>query len=124
MLKQAVQEEKEVLRQWDSIRINSFTAGSEKKGRLAEGETVEVECGIEFGYAKPELFKVELFYIYNGDDSYKLLPMEFARRDGSLTYYKHSLATKGYGSQSLNVRIKPVNAIVEDIHSELIKWKN
>jgi len=124
-LKQAVQEEKEVLRHWDNIRINSFTVGTEKKGRLAEGQNVELECGIGFGSARPELFKVELFYAYDGDNAYKVMPMELAHKNGdATTYYKHSLAVEGYGSQNLNVRIKPANPIVEDMHPELIKWKD
>jgi len=124
LLKQAVEEEKEFLRHWDSIKITSFSTSIEQKGRLAEGESMDVECGIQFGQAQPELFKVELFYVYNGDDSFKVLPMELAPKQGDITYYEHSLDIEGYGSQSLNVRIKPANTIVADIHPELIKWKD
>lgn len=124
LLKQAVEEEKEFLRHWDSIKITSFSTNIEQKGRLAEGESMDVECGIQFGQARPEFFKVELFYMYDGDDSYKVLPMELAPKQGDMTYYKHSLEIEGYGSQSLNVRIKPASAIIADIHPELIKWKD
>ena len=124
LLKQAVEEENEFLRHWDSIKITSFSTSIEQTDRLAEGESMDVECGIQFGQARPELFSVELFYMYNGDDSYKVLPMELAPKQDDITYYKHSLEIEGYGSQSLNVRIKPANAIVADIHPELIKWKD
>lgn len=124
LLKQAVEEENEFLRHWDSIKITSFSTSIEQTDRLAEGESMDVECGIQFGQARPELFRVELFYMYDGDDSYKVLPMELAPKQGDITHYKHSLEIEGYGSQSLNVRIKPANAIVQDIHPELIKWKD
>jgi hypothetical protein len=124
LLKQAVEEEKEFLRHWDDIKITSFSTSIEQKDRLAEGESMDVECGIQFGQAPPELFKVELFYMYDGDDSYKVLPMELAQKQGDMTYYKHSLALEGYGNQGLNVRIKPANVIIEDVHPELIEWKD
>ena len=124
LLKQAVEEEKEFLRHWDDIKITSFSTSIEQKDRLAEGESMDVECGIQFGQAQPELFKVELFYMYDGDDSYKVLPMELAQKQGDMTYYKHSLALEGYGNQGLNVRIKPANVIIQDVHPELIEWKD
>ncbi|MFA5239028.1 MAG: alpha-glucan family phosphorylase [Phycisphaerae bacterium] len=124
LLKQAIEEEKELLRHWGSIKITSFSTSIEQKGRLEEGESMDVECGIQFGQARPELFDVELFYMYKGDNSFKVLPMKLASKQGDVTSYKYSLGIEGYGSQSLNVRIKPANAIVADIHPELIKWKD
>jgi len=123
-LKQAIQEEKEVLRHWHDIKITSFSTSIEEKARLTEGESVEVECGVQFGQAQPELFSVELFYMYDNNKTYKILPMESTRKHSDGVYYRHSLALEGYGSQTLNVRIKPANAIVQDIYPELIKWKD
>ena len=83
---------------------------------------MEVECSVQFGEASPELFSVELFYMYDQDSAYRILPMELIQRRGDVTYYKRTLEIERYGSQSLNVRIKPVNMIVQDIHPELVKW--
>jgi len=124
LLKQAVRKEKELSKHWDKIKITSFSTNTEKEDCLTEGRNVEVECGVQFDEASPELFRVELFYMYDQDSAYKILPMELTHRRGDITYYKHSLEVEGYGSQSLNVRIKPENAIVQDIHPELIKWKD
>lgn len=124
LLKQAVRKEKELSKHWDKIKITSFSTNTEKEDCLTEGKNVEVECGVQFDEASPELFRVELFYMYDQDSAYKILPMELTHRRGDITYYKHSLEVEGYGSQSLNVRIKPENAIVQDIHPELIKWKD
>jgi len=124
LLKQAAQKEKELSKHWDKIKITSFSTNTEKEDCLTEGGNVEVECGVQFDEASPELFRVELFYMYDQDSAYKILPMELTHRQGDITYYKHSLEVEGYGRQSLNVRIKPENAIVQDIHPELIKWKD
>jgi len=124
LLKQAIQEEREVLRHFNDVRITSFSTGTEKKGRLAEGESMEVQCSVRFGQARPELFNVELFYMYGNNKTYKILPMELASRQDGEVSYRHYLAIEGYGGQGLNVRIKPANAIVQDIHPELIRWKD
>jgi starch phosphorylase len=122
LLKQAAQKEKEALKHWDNIKIISFSTNIEKKDHLTEGENVEVECSVQFGEASPELFSVELFYMYDQDSAYRILPMELIQRRGDVTYYKRTLEIEKYGSQSLNVRIKPADMIVQDIHPELVKW--
>ena len=124
VLKQAVQEEKDVLKHWNNIKITSFSTNIEKKGHLTEGENVEVECCVRFGEARPELFRVELFYMYDKNKTYKILPMESTHLRDGVMHYNYSLAIERYGTQNLNVRIKPANAIVQDIHPELIKWKD
>ena len=124
VLKQAVQEEKDVLKHWNNIKITSFSTNIEKKGHLTEGENVEVECCVRFGEAQPELFRVELFYMYDKNKTYKILPMESTHLRDDVMHYNYSLAIERYGTQNLNVRIKPANAIVQDIHPELIKWKD
>jgi len=60
--------------------------------------------------------------MYDQDSAYRILPMELIQRRGDVTYYKRTLEIERYGSQSLNVRIKPADMIVQDIHPELVKW--
>ncbi len=124
LLKQAAEEEKKILKCWDDIAITSFKTNIEKKDHFTEGEVMDVVCGVRFGQTTPELFTVELFYIYDEEKTYKILPMESTHSQGGITYYKYSLELKGYGTQSLNVRIKPANEIIQDIRPELIKWKD
>ena len=71
-----------------------------------------------------KLFKVELFYIYDEEQRYKIMPMELSQTKGSTGHYKYTLKVEGYGSQSMNARLLSANAIVQDIHPELIKWKS
>lgn len=124
LLRQAVREEEEVLRHFNDIKITLFSTDIEKQTRLTEGETMDVQCNVRFGQARPELFNVELFYMYDNNKTYKILPMELASRQNGEVSYRHCLAIEGYGGQGLNVRIKPANTIVQDIHPELIKWRN
>ena len=124
LLKQAIEEEKKVLKYWDDIAITSFKTNIEKKDHFTEGEVMDIVCGVRFDQAPPELFTVELFYIYDEEKTYKILPMESTHSRGGVTSYKYSLELEGYGAQSLNVRIQPANEIIQDIRPELIKWKD
>lgn len=122
LLRKAARQEQNVLKHWDDIQPAHFTTNLEKKDHITEGESVEIECGVKFGQADPKLFTVELFYIYDQAENYKVLTMQQTGTKAGLTYYKYSLQITNYGPQSLNVRIKPANAILRDIHPELIKW--
>jgi starch phosphorylase len=122
-LKQAVRQEKDVLKYWDEVTIKSMSTSIDNKHRLTEGQSVEVECSIEFGQAPAELFCVELFYMLSSDNRFKIIPMRLQSRDNTLSDYRCSFAIEGYGPQSINVRIRPAEKIVQDLHPELIKWK-
>lgn len=124
LLKRAMKEEEIILKNWDKVEITSLTSNIEKVDHLTEQESVEIECAVQFGVAAPELFKIELFYIYDEDQSYEILPMELVQMRGTVGHYKYNLKVEGYGSQSINVRVIPANPILQDIHPELIKWKD
>lgn len=123
-LKKAVKEEKKVLDNWEAITLKSFSISAEKKDQFTEGEKLQVKCGVDFGTAPSEAFKVELYYIFDEDRNFTILPMALAERSNGFAYFTYPLEIKGYGSQSLNARIKPANEIVADIHPELVKWKD
>lgn len=122
LLKKACRQEQQVLEYFDDIEPAYFTTDMEKKDHITEGESVEIRCAVKFNHAKPELFTVELFYLYDQANNYKILPMKLTAAKDGLTYYKHSLKISNYGPQSLNIRIKPADPILQDIHPELIKW--
>lgn len=124
LLKEAVKEEEMVLKDWAGIKVVSFSTDIGERDHLSENERVEVKCGVQLGEALQERFRVDLFYIYDKKGNHKILEMEPSGMKDGVTYYRHSLKIEGYGTQSLNVRIKPANDIVQDIHPELIKWKD
>ncbi len=122
LLKKAMDEEAEVLAHWEEIRILSFSTNIEQKDHLTEGVSVDVECRVRFGKANREFFKVELFYMYDEERSYKVLEMDLVNTEKDVHRFRRALELEGFGAQSLNVRVRPANEIVQDIHAELIKW--
>ncbi len=124
LLKAASDTEKEVVKHWSKIKVASFTTTMDKKDHIIEGQTVDIECGIQFSDASPNLFVVELFYAYDTQNNYKILPMKLTRIHGDITYYNYTVPIEGYGPQSLKARIKPANPTVLDMHPELIKWND
>jgi starch phosphorylase len=83
LLRLAERAEEEIMDCWDSIEMVTFSTDVERKEHISESERVEVECGVKFGSASPECFKVELFYMYDEDGGYKILPMRLkGGRDG------------------------------------------
>ncbi|MHC5059601.1 MAG: alpha-glucan family phosphorylase [Planctomycetota bacterium] len=121
VLEEAVEEEKTVLKEWDGIKVVSFSTDIGKRDHLTEAEQIDVQCGVQLGAASLDRFKVELFYIYDKKGNHKILEMEPRGRQNGVMNFGYNLKIEGYGTQSLNVRIKPANDIIQDIHPELIK---
>jgi starch phosphorylase len=123
-LTQAMKEEEAILKCWDKLKITALSTSLEKVDHVTEDESITIECTIDFDAAPAELFKVELFYIYAEQQRYKIFPMELSKKHGSLGHFQYTLKVKGFGSQSVNIRLIPANPILQDIHPELIKWKD
>jgi starch phosphorylase len=121
-LQTAAQEEKDVLKYWDNIKVTSFSTDIEKKGRLTKGELVNIQCTAKLGQAEAEIFAVELFYMLNSDHRFKIIPMQLQNLENGITNYTCSFKVEGYGLQNINARIKPANKIVQDLYPELVKW--
>jgi hypothetical protein len=111
-----------VLKHWHNIKITSFTTDTEKKEYFTKGETANIECSLQLGHAPVELFCVELFYMLDNSSRFKVFPMQMERVENMAARYKCSFEIEGYGLQDINVRVKPANEIVQDLHPELIKW--
>ena len=122
ILKEAMDEEKQVLQHWGNIKFTSPSTNIEKEEHLTEGKELEVECQIQLGEIPHHLFKVEVFHLYNEDRDFQIIPMKLKTIQEGKGYYTCSLKIEGYGPQNINVRIKPANKIVENLHPELIKW--
>lgn len=121
-LKEALAEEADVLKWWSDVKVTSFFTSADKRDHLDEGEKIEAECRVRLGEAPPEIFKIELFYLYNQERDYKLVPMQLLKKESGEGHYACSFHIQGYGIQGVNVRIKPAGQFVEELHPELIKW--
>lgn len=122
LLKEATKQEQVILKYWDDIEFINFSTNIDKKEHLVEADRIEAWCTVNLGEAPPELFCVELFYMLRGKNDFKIIPMETKGRENTLGYYKCHFELEGYGLQNINVRIKPANEVVRDLHPELIKW--
>ena len=122
VLKTVAQEENDVLKYWDNIKIKSFLTDIEKREHLTKGEIVNAQCAVQLGQAPAELFSVELFYMLDGNSRFEIVPMQPQSHQNPTSHYQCSFEIEGYGLQGINVRIKPANEIVRDLHPELVKW--
>ncbi|MFZ0035475.1 MAG: alpha-glucan family phosphorylase [Sedimentisphaerales bacterium] len=122
ILKEAEQEENDVLKYWDKIRITSFTTDVEQKDRLTKGDIVNVQCSVQLNHVSVELITVELFYMLDNKSKFKIVPMQLQSEENTVAGYQCTFEIEEYGLQNINVRIRPANKIVQDLHPELIKW--
>ena len=122
-LREAKEREQEILKYWNTIKITDLSTSVDREDHVVEADRIDVRCTVNLGGAPAELFYVELFYMPSNNDSFKIMPMKLQNTDRSLAYYECVFETEGYGLQSMNVRIKPANETVQDLHPELIKWK-
>jgi hypothetical protein len=123
LLKGAVREEKDVIKHFDKIRIISFTTDADTKERVTKGEQIEALCSVDFQDAPDNLFSVELFYMMDSGSKFKIIPMEPLSGQKTVILYRCVFEVEGFGIQNLNVRVKPADEIVRDLHPELVKWK-
>ncbi len=121
-LKDAAQQERDVLRYWGAVRFADFTTSLDEKDRIVESDRIDIKCTVNLDNAPAELFSVELFYMFDNKNKFKIIPMTLKNRDGALAHYECSLQIEGHGLQSINVRIKPANETVQDMHPDLVKW--
>jgi starch phosphorylase len=124
LLKEAMVEEKEVLKYWNGLKLMHFSTDADKRESIKEGDSIHVDCTVNLGEAQPAIFAVELFYLINAKRNYKIIPLTLEKKEENTGYYKGSFTIEGHGLQNINVRIIPANDIVRDIHPELLIWKD
>jgi starch phosphorylase len=122
LLGRADEEEVDVMKFWDNIKITSFSIDNGRKNRLTKGDIVTAHCAINFASAPIELFTVELFYMLDNNTRFKIFPTQLQSRNGDSADYTCSFKIEDYGLQNVNIRIKPADKIVQDLHPELVKW--
>jgi starch phosphorylase len=121
--KEVSQEEAELVRCWDGVRIMECSCDADSKQHIVEGQELEAKCVVEYGQANVEALAVELFYMYHDGQEYEVVAMKLDKQQDGKAYYSTKFAIKGYGLQSFNVRVRPANPLVVDCNPELIKWK-
>lgn len=121
-LRSAAQEEKDCIKYWDNIKITSFSMDLVKKNHLTKGDVINAQCSVRFGPAPIELFTVELFYMLDNNNRFIIVPAQLQNKSDGSADFTCSFKIEDYGLQNINIRIKPANKIVQDLHPELVKW--
>jgi len=124
-LTEAVSKAQKLIAHWDSIKFTALSTNLDRKDHPVEGERLEVYCTVDLGQPLPpqgELFRVELFYMLDDEGNFKVIPMEIDTTQKTGTHYKCWCTIEGYGLQSINVRIKPADEIIQDLYPQLVKW--
>ena len=121
-LKNAVSQEREILKCWSLLGFTDFSTSLDRQEHVTEGDKIEVRCTVNLDRAPAELFAVELFYMFDNKRSYKVMPMTLKNREGNLAYYECSCEIEGYGLHNINIRLKPADPTVQDLHPEWVKW--
>ncbi|TFG46166.1 MAG: alpha-glucan family phosphorylase, partial [Candidatus Brocadiia bacterium] len=122
-LKEASAKENDLLKYWDAIELIDLSTNVDDKDFLTEGDRLEVTCTVNLDKSPTDLVCAELFYMLPGDESFRIVPMQFQDRKGALAHYQCSFDIKQCGLQNINVRVKPADTILQDLHPEMIKWK-
>lgn len=121
-LRDATTQGQQLAKYWEDIKFIEFSTSAENKDKLMDGDILNAQCVLDLAQAPDDLVYVELCYLYENQNALKTIPMKLKERKGTFAYYECSLAIEGYGLQQINVRIKPANETLQDIHPELVKW--
>jgi starch phosphorylase len=121
-LKNAVSQEQEIVKCWDAIRFADFSTSLDKMERITEGDKLDVQAAVNLDYAPAELFSVELFYMFDDKRSFRVIPMRLNSRQGNVAYYECSFNIEGFGLHNINIRLRPADPTVRDLHPEMVKW--
>ena len=121
-LRQAIGGEKSILDHWDRVTIRDLTTSVDKQDRVSKGQRVDVRCTVDFDGAAPELFGVELYLGRSDMDEFRLIPMTVEDGDGPSRSFSCSFDIAKHGLLSMNVRVRPADPVLQDLHPELIKW--
>lgn len=121
-LRAAVQGERSILDHWDNVNIRDVSTSVDTKDRVSQGERVEVRCTVDFAGAAAELFGVELYLGRGDSDDFHVLAMTPGPAESSSRSYTCSFDIAEHGLLSMNVRVRPADPVLRDLHPELIKW--
>ncbi|MCK9328369.1 MAG: alpha-glucan family phosphorylase [Candidatus Cloacimonetes bacterium] len=123
-LKKIITMKENVEKFWDKIYIKDFFLKFPDEDTVITGDIVNIEAYIFESGAPENLFTVEIFYQYDNDDHYEIIPMNAIESySDQVVKYEAMFRIKSSGSQNINLRVKPstVSTIYKELH--YIKWR-
>ena len=122
LLRKALGGEAALLEHWDRVVIRDVSTTVDTKDRVCQGDRVEVRCRVDFHGAPAELFAVELFLRHGDKDEFDVLAMTRGEAEGSSVPYTCTFEIAEHGLLGMSARLRPADAVLQDLHPELIKW--
>lgn len=120
-LRQSVGIQEKIKEIWSQIRILSCDTSADTRKRLLDNETLDVVCRVDLGHASTDLISAEIYYEYE-EQKFTILPLTLDHQDGSIATFTGSVELMGFGKQRMNVRIRPANALIQDLNPAWVKW--
>lgn len=120
-----IESKDKVSQYWNEIYIKDFFLKFPDEETIISGDIVNVEAYVYEAGAPDDLFTVEIFYQYDHEDHYEIIPMNFiASYPDKVVKYEAMFRIKSSGSQNVNIRVKPtqISTIYKECH--FIKWKS
>jgi glycogen phosphorylase len=117
-LRQAVRRGQEILAHWDKITVAGLATSVDASDVVTEGQQIEVTCTVDLKGMPPDAIQVELFYLLQDQNEYRIVPMQ--PRTGRV--YGCVFEIAGRGPLSLNARLRPAAPVLQDLYPDLIKW--
>jgi starch phosphorylase len=121
-LKQTVRDGQQLLTIWDKIVVSNFATSVDKSDVVSEGERVEVTCKVDHKGVPPSLLAVELFYLLQEQNEYKVIPMQPKDAQKAPGVFGCIFEIEGRGQLRMNARIRPAAPILQGLYPDLIKW--
>lgn len=123
-LKEIIKTEEKALKVWEKVFIKDFFLKFPDEDNIVSGDIVTIDAYIYLADAEFSLFDVELFYQYDKEDNFEIIPLEFVEKyTDDVVKFNCTFRIKSSGHQNLNVRVKP--KFNTRLHKErkLIKWR-
>jgi len=121
-LRQALRGGQELLARWDRIAIANFSTSVDKSDVVTEGQRVEVTCTVDLNGVAPEAVQVELFYLLQEQEEYRIIAMQPLGAPNTPGVFGCTFETAGRGQLSMNARVRPAAPILRDLYPDLMKW--
>lgn len=135
-----LQQEKDVLKHWDSVYIKDFHLRLKKKKvqlqnedsempittatTVNKGDTITANCYVYLGDSPEKLFRVEMFCKNLNKNSASAVEMKYVEKyEDNVALYRKEIKLQSSGLQGVNVRIRAnVDKLLRN-YLQLIKWK-
>ncbi|HPK40738.1 MAG TPA: alpha-glucan family phosphorylase, partial [Candidatus Cloacimonadota bacterium] len=109
---------------WDKIFIKDFFLKYPNRKKIISGDILSVEAYVYMDDADANMFEVELYHQYEGQERYELIPLDYTEKyKDNVVKYTCAFRLKDSGNLNLSVRVKPKYNLKLYKERNLVKWR-